>query len=55
MLIAQSCAVIEDDEGPIPSLVGKGRIIPIVDGQGPELEDDLILSRWIGDTVTLTA
>lgn len=52
-LIAQSCAVIETDAGPVPTLVGKGRIIPIVDGCDPELDDALRLARWVGDTVPM--
>lgn len=53
VLIAQSCAVIETEHGPVPTLVGKGRVIPIVDGQDPELNDVLEISKWIGDSVAV--
>jgi hypothetical protein len=53
ILIAQSCAVIETEHGPVPTLVGKGRVIPIVDGQDPELDDALEIARWIGDSVPM--
>ena len=55
ILIAQSCAVMETDYGPVPTLVGKGRVIPIVNGQDPELDDALELSNWVGDTVPIPA
>lgn len=55
ILIAQSCAVIETEHGPVPTLVGKGRVIPIVDGKDPELDDALEISKWIGDTVLVTS
>ena len=54
ILHAHSCAILETGHGPVPTCVGKARIVPIIDGQDPELDDALELGGWIGNGIQIS-